>query len=259
MSRFFAVIFLTFFLESEALSISKETVAEPSEVLEPRTFSSEVVDLGATYDYLTNSDTSYLFLLVLAFQYVFAGVGWFITRSAWVLIRGDAVGSDPDFTGLADFLLSDQTATNMVALGVGYAIVGGIAWVAFSQLGSPSTASARSHANEYYNGQIVDNIVSYDDNINLLTEKTDPGFDLVAQLDNLFNLSTVMVVMLINSVLTAAFMAFWTGMRYLPPRIGTRHAVKRSTNFPPDLEQIMNIEDHLSVQEDIGYWKNLEY
>ena len=68
MSRFFAVIFLTFFLESEALSISKETVAEPSEVLEPRTFSSEVVDLGATYDYLTNSDTSYLFLLVLAFQ-----------------------------------------------------------------------------------------------------------------------------------------------------------------------------------------------
>ena len=51
---------------------------------------------------------------------MFAGVGWFITRSAWVLIRGDAVGSDPDFTGLADFLLSDQTATNMVALGVGY-------------------------------------------------------------------------------------------------------------------------------------------
>ena len=73
--------------------------------------------------------------------------------------------------------------------------------MAFSQLGSPSTASARSRANEYYNGQIVDNIVSYDDNINLLTEKTDPGFDLVAQLDNLFNLSTVMVVMLINSVL----------------------------------------------------------
>ena len=43
--------------------------------------------------------------------------------------------------------------------------------------------------------------MSYDDNINLLTEKTDPGFDLVAQLDNLFSLSTVNVVMLINSVL----------------------------------------------------------
>ena len=68
MSPFLAVIFLTFFLEIQALSISKENVAKPAEGSEPRTFSSEVVDLGATYDYLTNSDTSYLFLLVLAFQ-----------------------------------------------------------------------------------------------------------------------------------------------------------------------------------------------
>ena len=51
---------------------------------------------------------------------MFAGVGWLVTRSAWSSIRGDAVGSDPNYSGLSDFLLSDQTATNMVALGVGY-------------------------------------------------------------------------------------------------------------------------------------------
>ena len=43
--------------------------------------------------------------------------------------------------------------------------------------------------------------MSYDGNVDLLTERTDPEFNLVGQLDNLFSLSTVLTVMLINSVL----------------------------------------------------------
>ena len=37
-----------------------------------------------------------------------------------MLFRGDSVSSDPNLTGLSDFLLSDQTATNNLAVGVGY-------------------------------------------------------------------------------------------------------------------------------------------
>jgi len=257
------IIFLTLLLGTQAASLSSEQSGQAGESSEGRTFSDEVVDLGATYDYLTDNDVSYLFILVLAFQYVFAGAGWFTLRAGWMLLRGDAVGSDPDITSLSDFLLSDQTATNMVALGVGYAIAGAITWVLLSQMGEPSTANGRSYENEYSGGSILDNIVSYDGNVDLLTERTDPGFNLVEQLDNLFSLKTVLTVMLINSVLTSAFIAFWTGMRYLPARPGARHQVRRrSVSVPQDIEKLPNMKENLPFKDflfNIGDGKTLEY
>ena len=54
------------------------------------------------------------------FQYIFSLIGWLVSHVVWSQVRGDSVSSDPDITNLADFLLSDQTATNNVALGFSY-------------------------------------------------------------------------------------------------------------------------------------------
>merc|ERR1712154_757309 len=99
-------------------------------------------------------------------------------------------------------------------------------------------------------GSYGDNIVSYDGNVNLLTERTDPGFNMVAQLDNLFSLSTV---------LTAAFIGYWTVMRYLPPRPASRSTVKRDAKYPLDFEEILKIDEKISLPDFFGEGKILEY
>merc|ERR1719350_1963977 len=150
-------IFSTFFLCSFGL----ETKDESSE---PRLFSGEVIDLGNTYDFLTNDDVSYRFTAILIFQLIFSAIGWFSFRALWILIRGDAVSSDPEISSLVDFLLSDQTAVSNVSLGVLYALAGAVAWIVLSQLGSPTSAKRRSDItkkSQNLNEKIVEDIGSY--------------------------------------------------------------------------------------------------
>ena len=118
-----------FLLGTQVLSIKSEK--------KERSFNTEVVDLGKTYDFLTNDNISYSFTLILLFQvrrslcihyvnndcifqYIFSAIGWFLSRSVWTLYRGDSVSSDPAFSELSDFVFSDQTAFSNVALGAAY-------------------------------------------------------------------------------------------------------------------------------------------
>merc|ERR1719206_255250 len=133
---------LIFFLAS----ITATFAGEIEKKISSRIFSGEPVDLGSTYDFLTNDNISYSFIVLLIAQYIFSVVGLIISHLVWSMARGDSVSSDPGIASLQDFLLSDQTAANNVALGFSYAIAGSLAWIFLSQLGSPSTTTSRSEA-----------------------------------------------------------------------------------------------------------------
>jgi len=195
-------------------------------------FSSEVVDLGNTYDFFTDERTALRFYIVIIAQYIFGTIGWFFSSSLWHLIRGEEISTDPNLSGLVNFVLSDQAAVGNIALGTGYAIFGSLAWIVLSQLGTPAPTKKRLDGSDGIyplNVKIVDKNDISETKIDSIYDKQSNELDLISMLDDTLAVFPVLRVTVIQTVLSTAFILFWTVMRALPDRANKKRRKKRST------------------------------
>merc|ERR1712106_1067414 len=182
------------------------------------------------YDFFTNENVALRFYIVIIAQYIFNTVGWFFSSALWNLFRGEAISRDPNFTGLLNFVLSDQTMVGNLGIGTGYAIFGYLVWFTLSQLGMPITAQKRTDSVPTKN--TLEDIVKFGPSIDTLTDKTSSEInsvdDMIELLDGVLSVFPAMRATLINTVLSTAFILFWTVMRALPDRTNNKKRIRRS-------------------------------
>jgi len=180
------------------------------------------VDLNAVYDFFAAPAVHRNFFIVQTSKAIWSILGFFVGHAFWQGLRGnEKVSSDPDFQGLLDFVLSDDTAFMNVGINIGYMVFGNLAYQSLALLGEPARRKRRQDAEE--RGILFNTLKSPSSSL-----KTG-GDAWLDNLDSFFGLDNVLVNSLVTIINTAAFLGFWFAMSYLPQRTSSR---KRSQGKP---------------------------
>lgn len=181
------------------------------------------VDLNAVYDFFAAPAVHRNFFIVQTSKAIWSILGFFVGHAFWQGLRGnEKVSSDPDFQGLLDFVLSDDTAFMNVGINIGYMVFGNLAYQSLALLGEPARRKRRQDAEE--RGILFNTLKSPSSSL-----KTG-GDAWLDNLDSFFGLDNVLVNSLVTIINTAAFLGFWFAMSYLPQRTSRRR--KRSQGKP---------------------------
>jgi len=181
------------------------------------------IDLNEVYDFFASPAVQRNFFIVQTSKAIWGILGFFVGHAFWQGLRGnEKVSSDPDFQGLLDFALDDNTAFMNVGINIGYMVFGNLAYQSLALLGEP--AGRRKRRQEAEERGILFNTLKSP------TSGLKTGSDAwLDNLDNFFGLDNVLVNSLVAIVNLAAFLGFWYAMSFLPERTSLRRRKRRET------------------------------
>jgi len=168
----------------------------------------EQVSLSAVYSFLTDDLVARRFYVQIIAQFIFISTGWLVSHEIWRLFNPET-DTEVNVESLVNFLVTDQNSLGGASIGIGYGVTSAILWVLLSQLANPISVSERETRNEDLTLPVTEDKV-FDGAA---------GKDTISVTEVLAGLLTrngVLIQIVINAVLSAAFLTFWMVMDILP-------------------------------------------